>query len=397
MSVHGLPNPNPVAAVSAPRSPASAPVVAALQRPFLARLADAFLGTDKRRRARLAQWAITLIVYVCSAAIMALGVAESQIAEQAFAGWCAFVALGLVAGYTLIRGPWSERLSDSGVNEAQIVFGLATVLWAYLICGPWRGATLFPLMLILTFGAFSSTWRRLAALTVMALAGLAAAIALLHELHPRHFDLRADIANLLVLAVMLPACSVVAARLSSLRAKLHGQRDALAVALAEMHRLSTRDEVTGLKNHRRMQELLELEHRRSVRSGRTFCLAVIDLEDLLRAETRHGVTSDALLRAFADEALGAIRSSDMLGRWEEDGFLLMMPDTRASLARLGVDRLRDRTEAIRLDAANAPAAITLAAGVVEHIAGESIGDAVARASRALQAAKAQGRNRVVAG
>ncbi|CAN5914769.1 GGDEF domain-containing protein [soil metagenome] len=396
MSAHGLPNPNP--GVSAPRAPGSAPAVAALKRAFLARLADAFLGTGKRSRARLAQWAITLIVYVCSAAIMALGVAESQIAEQAFAGWCVFVVLGLVGGYTLIRGPWSERLSDSGVNEAQIVFGLATVLWAYLICGPWRGATLFPLMLILTFGAFSSSWRRLAALTVIALAGLAAAIAVLHELHPRHFDFRADIANLLVLAVMLPACSVVAARLSSLRARLHGQRDALAMALAEMHRLSTRDEVTGLKNHRRMQELLELEHRRSVRSGRTFCLAVIDLEDIAPvASAGNGMTGDPLLRAFADEALGAIRSCDMLGRWEEDQFLLMMPDTRASLARLGVDRLRDRTETIRLDAANAPAAITISAGVVEHIAGESVGDAVARATRALQAAKAQGRNRVVAG
>lgn len=356
------------------------------------------LGSDDRSRVRLLQLLTTAAIYLAGGLIMWFGEAHGLVPRPALVGWCVFVAVGMAAFYALIRSGWSLRLADPMLNEAQVVFGLVAVLWAYLMCGVWRGATLFPLMLILTFGAFVSSWKRLAMLTALALIGLAASIALLHRWHPNAFDWRADLANFAMLAVVLPTCSVIAARLSSLRARLHAQRDRLEHALDEVRRLAIEDELTGLKNRRRMQELLELEHSRSVRSGRTFCLALIDLDHFGAVNERHGhPAGDQLLRAFADTASTAIRASDVLARWSGEAFVLLMPDTRASLARLGVDRLRERTGAASLDAGTVRIALHFSAGVVEHLAGESVAEAIGRAERALGAAKTQGRNRVVVG
>jgi diguanylate cyclase (GGDEF)-like protein len=366
--------------------------------PQAAQAAEANPGNDLRRRARLLQLLTTLAVYIGSALIMWLGEARGLIPAPALIGWCACVGIGMAAFYALIHSGWSARLADPMLSEAQVLFGLVAVLWAYLMCGVWRSATLFPLMLILTFGAFASSWRRLAVLTGLALLGLACCIALLHELRPGEFDLREDIANLLMLAVVLPTCSLIAARLSSLRVRLHAQRDDLAQALAEVRRLATEDELTGLKNRRRMRELLELEHSRCVRSGRTFCLAMIDVDRFGEVNGRYGhAVGDQLLRAFATEAQGAIRTSDLLARWSGEAFLLLMPDTHAALARLGVDRLRERTGAASLSAGQVRINVQFSAGVVEHLAGESVVDAIARAERALASAKDQGRNRVVVG
>ncbi|TMH28026.1 MAG: GGDEF domain-containing protein, partial [Betaproteobacteria bacterium] len=84
-----------------------------------------------------------------------------------------------------------------------------------------------------------------------------------------------------------------------------------------------------------------------------------------------------------------------LARWGGEEFLLLMSDTRGSLARLGVERLRERAEAIRLVIGKAMLQITFSAGITEHRAGEPLSDTVARADQALYAAKAAGRNRVV--
>ena len=66
-------------------------------------------------------------------------------------------------------------------------------------------------------------------------------------------------------------------------------------------------------------------------------------------------------------------------------------------ARLGLERLRTRVEALRVTHDGAELAFTLSAGVVEHSPAEPLVEAIARADRALYQAKQQGRNRVVAG
>jgi diguanylate cyclase (GGDEF)-like protein len=146
-----------------------------------------------------------------------------------------------------------------------------------------------------------------------------------------------------------------------------------------------------------MLGLLEQERQRCVRSGRGFCLALIDIDHFKQINERHGHGGgDALLRSFAREALGAIRVADVLARWDGETFALLLSDARLPLARGGVERLRLRIEAAALLDGKPTQRITVSAGLAEHIAGEAVSDALARADRALYQAKAEGRNRTVA-
>jgi diguanylate cyclase (GGDEF)-like protein len=205
-----------------------------------------------------------------------------------------------------------------------------------------------------------------------------------------------EFGHFLILAVTLPVFARLAGELSRLRDKLRQQKADLTEALARIQDLATRDELTGLANRRHLQQLVELERTRGVRSGHVFCLAMIDLDHFKRINDAHGhPAGDRVLRNFAREALATIRGSDVLGRWGGEEFLMMLPDTRAALAKLGVERLRQRAEGMRIDSEGTLINFTLSAGVVEHLAGEAVADTIARADRALYLAKQQGRNCVV--
>jgi diguanylate cyclase (GGDEF)-like protein len=92
-----------------------------------------------------------------------------------------------------------------------------------------------------------------------------------------------------------------------------------------------------------------------------------------------------------------IRISDLLSRWDGKEFLLMLSNTRASLGRVSLERLRERIGALPLEAQGAAMHMSFCAGVTEHRAGETVADTVQRAEHALLNAKAGGQNRVVLG
>jgi diguanylate cyclase (GGDEF)-like protein len=144
-----------------------------------------------------------------------------------------------------------------------------------------------------------------------------------------------------------------------------------------------------------MLELLEQERQRCVRSGRTFCVALIDIDRFKEVNDAagHGA-GDEVLRAFTRESLAVVRVADVLARWGGDEFVLLLTDARAPLARAGLERLRERVASVVIRAGGRDLRVTVSMGMTEHIAGESVAQALDRADRALYEAKAAGRNRV---
>lgn len=345
-------------------------------------------------------WSISVAVYACSALVLWLGGRGEWLYWPGFLAWCGFIGLGQLAIYVAIRSGWSERFADPALTAAQIVLGVLSVEWAYMICGPMRGVSLLPLLLIFTFGAFSLSWRRFGWLTLFALLSLFAVVAALNSMRAGpgrwSFDngaLRIDLVNVAMVGIVLPAISLVSARLSWLRSRLRQQREELAGALEEVQRLATRDDLTGLANRRHMQERLEQEHCRVGRGGRPFSVVLIDLDHFKRINDSHGHASgDEVLRAFAAEAVAMLRSSDLMARWGGEEFLLLLPDTQAPQAQATAERLLARVRDVPLDAGSV---LTFSAGVAEIQPGENAIEAVERADRAMYAAKQAGRNRVV--
>jgi diguanylate cyclase (GGDEF)-like protein len=367
--------------------------------PWWARIHDAVLGTDARQRIRVAQWLISALVYLGSFAVLWVGMPHDS-GYWSLSAWGGFVALGQIGFYAALRSGWSERFADPGLTAAQIVFGIVAVDWGYLICGPVRGLALFPLLLIFTFGAFSLSWRRMMWLTAFALTSLLATVATLHAAwlgigswSLADGDLRMDLTNVLMCMILLPALSLVATRLSILRSKLRAQRAALTGALAEVQRLATRDELTGLANRRHMQERLDEEQQRSARNGHPFSIAVIDLDHFKRINDAHGhAMGDAVLRGFAADSGLSLRTCDLMARWGGEEFLLLFPDTGGAQAQASLLRLLAR---VRSGPRGIGLPLTFSAGVTEHRPGELVSETVARADRQMYEAKRAGRNTVL--
>ena len=361
-------------------------------RPPASRLVAAIASDDRRRRIRLLQWFTAGGVYLGAALVMGWGVRDGWVRGDHLAAWCAFVAVGLVTAYAALRTGWSERLRDPAMTEWQIVMGVLAVAGGYLICGPMRTMTLQPLLLIFAFGAFALHWRRIAALTVLALAVLAATMFLqrgnpLRDV-PAVATLPLDATNFAFMLVVLPALSLIAARLSVLRDTLRERREALSLALAEVQRLATTDELTGLANRRSMiDRLVALRDA----GARDFCVAILDIDHFKRINDTLGhAQGDAVLWRMADIAGTVLPPGDVLARWGGEEFLLLMPGTTVDAARARLDALRRSVREVVVGGAP----LTFSAGIARHRDGDDLSGLVLRADRAMYRAKEEGRDGV---
>jgi len=364
--------------------------------PLHRQIVDAWLGTDAHQRIRSLQTSIAALLMLASALALNF-LAAVGIAPSAPVRWWSVATL-LVFGsfYGLIRSRISLRFTDPSLTLPQMASAFIVSVVAYAIAGAGRGAVIPMLMVILMFGMYSLRPRVVHLIALCMVLVIGATMALLATLNPAVYDPMVEIGHFITVGIILPVVALLAGNLSRLRERLRRQKIDLSKALAQINDLATHDDMTGLVNRRHMQDVMTLEHQRCMRSGHAFCLALIDLDHFKQINDVHGhAAGDDVLRMFAREALGAIRVSDVLARWGGEEFLLMMSDTRGSLARLGVERLRERAEVLRLAVGTAMLQITFSAGVTEHRAGEPLSDTVARADQALYAAKAAGRNRVV--
>jgi diguanylate cyclase len=316
---------------------------------------------------------------------------------RAVTWWTAASIAALLPVFVLIRSGATSGLADPSLTVPQLVYAITLAAWAYALLGPARGA-IFPVtMVVLMFGIFGASPRQMLGLGLYAVGAFGAVMAGMSATAPRVYEPRIEIGHFILVATMMPAVSILAGRLSRMRHRMRVQRVELKQAFARIEELATRDSLTGLVNRRHMAELLERERQRSVRSGHVFCIAMLDIDRFKAVNERHGIAvGDEMLRAFAREALAAVRVSDRLGRWGGESFVLLLSDTRAALARGGVERLRERIAAIALPLGGDVARITVSAGITEHHAGESVQQTLDRALHALGEAKAQGRDRLVA-
>ena len=361
------------------------------------RLADALLTTEPVQRARLRQAGLAMLLL--GAAVLAMNYfAWAGVAPVApMLAWSAVTLAGQAVFFVLIRSGWSRRRSEPSLTVPQMLFGLASSACVYALLGAGRGAVFPVVMVILVFGMFVASPRQMRWVGACAVALFGAAMSFKATTDPAAYPPAVELGHFLLGAAMMPSVSALAGRLSRLRHRARLQRAELAQALARLREQTTRDELTGLPNHRHMLALMQQEHQRCTRSGQRFCLALIDVDHLKSVNGSHGYAcGDAVLRALAAEARHHVRVSDVLSRWSGGVFLLMMSDTHAALARGGLERLHARLSALQVAHGDATLQVTLSAGLGEHLAGETVAQTLQRVEHALQEAKALGGGHVVA-
>jgi diguanylate cyclase (GGDEF)-like protein len=162
----------------------------------------------------------------------------------------------------------------------------------------------------------------------------------------------------------------------------------------ELERLAATDQLTGLANRRKLDELLVYEAARANRHRHPLSIAIADVDHFKAVNDTHGhQAGDVVLIAVGHLLRAAIRETDTAGRWGGEEFLIVSPQVGLDGALQMAERLRERIAHATLPAVGSK---TCSFGVAELRPGETIEEMVRRADAALYRAKRSGRNRVVA-
>jgi diguanylate cyclase (GGDEF)-like protein/PAS domain S-box-containing protein len=167
----------------------------------------------------------------------------------------------------------------------------------------------------------------------------------------------------------------------------------------ELRRLATTDPLTGAANRRHFMSAAEIELERSVRYGHQMSVVMLDIDHFKKVNDRYGhAGGDDALKATVAACYDTLREVDLVGRIGGEEFAILLPETDAAGALEMAERLRARIATIRV-AATDDAVITFTAslGTAGRDSETTIDSLLARADQALYRAKAEGRNRVLAG
>ncbi len=207
------------------------------------------------------------------------------------------------------------------------------------------------------------------------------------------FQAETEGGNRRLLAVQIAAAAATVALLTLLWAVVFRPMRAGILGLnARLEALAVRDELTGLFNRRKLNEMLAHEVALAHRHGHALSLVIFDLDHFKKVNDTCGhQTGDAVLRESAARAARQVRATDTLARWGGEEFCLVLPHTGLTAAA-GV------AEKVRCAFADAPFAcpqpVTASFGAAELRPDETPERLAARADGALYRAKEQGRNRV---
>jgi diguanylate cyclase (GGDEF)-like protein len=179
------------------------------------------------------------------------------------------------------------------------------------------------------------------------------------------------------------------AAVEELRAQVSGYQ----VRLEEAEQVAMRDALTGLGNRHWVEGHIE----RRCSAGVPLCVAILDIDGFKQVNDEHGhLVGDELLKQFATELQSACRSTDMIGRWGGDEFILLL-DCDKPRAVAKIDRLREwvcgnytvqgRTGPIKLR-------VDASIGLAEHRPMETMKGLLARADAEMYREKAASRTAV---
>ena len=159
-------------------------------------------------------------------------------------------------------------------------------------------------------------------------------------------------------------------------------------------RLSTIDSLTGLYNRTYFFSALEREIARGDRSGRAFCLVMLDLDDLKAINDRFGhIAGDQVLRTVADIVRNGVRKIDVASRYGGDEFVAMLPETDPTGGWVLAEKVRITVAEQGIPGVEPGP--TVSVGVVSYPAdGRSADALLVSADRAMYASKRGGKNRV---
>lgn len=164
---------------------------------------------------------------------------------------------------------------------------------------------------------------------------------------------------------------------------------------AALRQLATKDPLTGALNRRSFDEhARKLVEQEQIAPPR-LALVAVDIDHFKRVNDTFGhAAGDRVLKEFVGRILNSCKRRDLLFRIGGEEFMLLLPDTDENAGATFAESLRRALESEPFESVGG---LTASFGVSSWQPNDTIDAMVRRADDALYAAKAAGRNRVVAG
>ena len=163
----------------------------------------------------------------------------------------------------------------------------------------------------------------------------------------------------------------------------------------ETQRSTRLDGLTGLLNHTAAKSQLNAMVK-NLAPQKSLTVVMIDIDHFKAVNDTYGhPVGDQVIRGLAWLLKGRLRSSDMIGRYGGEEFLLALPDVSPEQARMVIDRIREDFSSLPHAHPTGALYATFSAGIASYSDSDSAQSLTEAADNALLEAKRMGRNRVV--
>jgi diguanylate cyclase (GGDEF)-like protein len=160
------------------------------------------------------------------------------------------------------------------------------------------------------------------------------------------------------------------------------------------------DEVTGIPNRRRFEEIFDMEWRLGIREKTFLSLVLIDIDYFKKFNDEYfRRAGDDCLREVAKAILASVRRPmDFVARYSGQEFVAVLPRTDVKGTAIVAETMRSGVESLNIQHARSPIknCVTVSAGVSTVTPSKDFSSAmlIKRAGEALAEAKKKGRNQV---
>lgn len=159
---------------------------------------------------------------------------------------------------------------------------------------------------------------------------------------------------------------------------------------------SLTDQLTGLSNRKRFDQIIDLELNEAEGSGEPLCLMLLDIDNFKSFNDTYGhQTGDQVLRLVAHTMKTNVKGRDHTARYGGEEFAILLPKTSLKAALIVAEHIRKAIrgkELIKKSTGESLGHITMSVGISSYSHGDLAEKLFHRADACLYAAKAAGRD-----
>lgn len=351
----------------------------------------------ERRKARARFAWIAGGSYLFDALVLALFASAGRVPFSAPVGYAVGGTAITLLFVSLHLSGFGEDRNDPALAIEQMLAGIGLQMAATYVAPSMAIYFMGLLFLIFAFGISRLNWVQ--ALTIWLLSCTALGLVLnqndFKALVPMGSTMQGVLAWIAFSSILLRGIGVsIYANLARHRTFAHNLR--LAQEAASAKAMAPHDTLTGALNRHAILPMVEHQISLAGRSKEAFALSMLDLDHFKLVNDHFGhQIGDKVLSKVVRIAKDILRTSDQIGRYGGEEFLVLLPGSSGHEAIAVINRLRAAVESYPWSDIAPGLEIRISAGIAPFAPGDTVEKLVGKSDYGLYKAKNSGRNRVV--